>query len=116
MWMRETNRVVARIPIRDPGGLAVGANGVWVTSNPTDTLFEIDPEKNRMEHPIHVGDGPVGVAVGEGSVWVSNYRDGTVSRVDPQSRTVVFTTKVVGLYPTSIAAGAGGVWVTVRAG
>ena len=109
-----TNRIVAEIPIRDPGGLAVGAGGVWVTSSSLDRLFEIDPKKNQVERSIRVGDGPAGVAVGEGDVWVANYRDGTVSRIDPQSGTVVSTIEV-GRYPTSIAAGAGGVWVTVRA-
>jgi YVTN family beta-propeller protein len=108
-----TNRIVSRIPIRDPGGLAVGAGGVWVTSNPLDRLFEIDPATNRVVHSIRVGGRPLGVAVGGGAVWVANYKDGTVSRVDPQSRTVVSTK--VGRYPTSIAAGVGGVWVTVRA-
>ena len=44
---------------------------------------------------------------------MTNYKDGTVSRIDPRRGRVVATVRV-GPNPDHVAAGEGGVWVTVH--
>jgi YVTN family beta-propeller protein len=110
-----TGELVATIPLPvAPKAVAVGAGGVWVTSQLDDTLSRIDPVTNRIATTIPVGKGPAGVAVGAGSIWVANAIDGTVSRVDPRSLRVE-TIDVDG-HPDDVAVGAGAVWVTSYAG
>ena len=58
---------------------------------------------------------PTRLAVGERRVWVVNAGDGTVTRIDPGRHAAVATIKV-GQALTGIAAGLGGVWVTVAGG
>src|SRR5262249_46719189 len=65
-----------------PQGIAVGKEGVWVTSS-TGELLLIDPGSNRVTFAYPIGNGAEGVAVGAGRVWVANATDGTVSRFDP---------------------------------
>ena len=92
-----------------PGGLAVGPQGVWVTSQSTGQLLLIDPSTNQVTQAIAIGNEPAGVVVGAGAVWVANVADRTVSRLDPDTGTV---TKVnVGAGPVGVAYGADAVWV-----
>ncbi len=109
-----TNRVVRRLRLGfDPGGIAAGYGSVWVTDAGGGSVARIDPGSNRIGRSIRVGRDPLAVVAGEGSVWVGNYKDGTVSRIDPRSGSVV--TIPVGHYPSTLATGAGGVWVAARA-
>jgi YVTN family beta-propeller protein len=86
----ETNRVVGSpIPIGfRAGNLAVGAGGVWVTSDyrsdgePQDVVVvRIDPQTNRAVETIAVGGHPIDVAATAGAVWVSVANPGTVLRI-----------------------------------
>ena len=92
-----------------PAGLAVGPQGVWVTSQSTGQLLLIDPSSNEVTQAIAIGNQPAGVAVGSGEVWVSNTADGTVSRLDPGTGQV--TDINVGRGPVGIAYGPRAVWV-----
>jgi ABC-type transport system substrate-binding protein/DNA-binding SARP family transcriptional activator len=92
-----------------PGGLAVGPQGVWVASQSTRQLLLIDPSSNQVTQAIAVGNQPAGVVVGSGAVWVANTADGTVSRLNPGTGQV--TEIDVGRGPIGMAAGAGGIWV-----
>jgi YVTN family beta-propeller protein len=85
-----TNRVVGSpIPIgHRAGNLAVGAGGVWVTSDyrvdgaPEDVVvIRIDPQTNRAVETVAVGGHPIDVAATEGAVWVSVAHPGTVLRI-----------------------------------
>jgi DNA-binding beta-propeller fold protein YncE len=85
-----TNRVVGSpIPIGfHAGNLAVGAGGVWVTSDyrvdaaPEDVVVvRIDPQTNRAVETIAVGGHPLDVAATEGAIWVSVANPGTVLRI-----------------------------------
>lgn len=107
-----TGAIEARIPLTfQPGDLAVGAAGVWVTDQLGDTVWHIDPRTNLADRSITVGENPAGVAVGDGAVWVAS-GDGTVSRIDPSSELVTATIAVGGT-PQDVAVGAGAAWVTV---
>ena len=96
-----------------PKDVAVGQNGVWVTSQLDDTLSRIDPATNEITGTVPVGRGAAGVAVGAGSVWVANAVDGTISRVDP--RTLATVTIDVDGRPDDVAASEDGAWVTTYA-
>jgi YVTN family beta-propeller protein len=109
-----TGRLVAtiRLPVA-PTDVAVGAGGVWVTSELDDTLSRIDPLKNEVTATIVVGKGASGVAVGAGSVWVADAVAHAVSRIDPRRLRVVRTI-AVGSSPNDLAVGNGVVWVAAR--
>jgi DNA-binding beta-propeller fold protein YncE len=85
-----TNRVVGSpIPIGFPAGnLAVGAGGVWVTSDyrvdaaPEDVVVvRVDPKVNRAVETIAVGGHPIDVAATKSAIWVSAADSGTLLRI-----------------------------------
>ena len=67
-----------------PGGLAVGAGGVWSGDDGGGTLTRIDPQTNAIVAKIDIPAGAGEAAAGEGAVWVANTAAGTVSRIDPR--------------------------------
>jgi streptogramin lyase len=80
---------VTPIQVDSPGGVAIGAGGVWVTSYERDRISRIDPATGKVGRPIPVGDGPTSLAVGQGAVWVVNGDAGTMSKVDLERSEVV---------------------------
>jgi branched-chain amino acid transport system substrate-binding protein len=93
--------------------VAVGAGGVWVTSQLADRLLRIDPGSGRITADVATGRGAAGVAVGAGSVWVANAIDHTVMRIDPRNLHVLRTIPVDGA-PDDLAVGDGSVWLTAQ--
>ena len=96
-----------------PRDVAVGAGGVWVTSQLADRLLRIDPASGRITADVPTGRGAAGVAVGAGSVWVANAIDHTVMRIDPRNLHVLRTIPVDGA-PDDLAVGDGSVWLTAQ--
>ncbi len=96
-----------------PRDVAVGAGGVWVTSQLADRLLRIDPASGRITADVPTGRGAAGVAVGAGSVWVANAVDHTVMRIDPRNLHVLRTIPVDGA-PDDLAVGDGSVWLTAQ--
>jgi streptogramin lyase len=87
---------------RVPGGLAMDASGLWVTSGMDDPLSRIDPATNTLQAvPLSLdGDRWLGpIAAGAGSLWVDsggsdaagNPLPDSVVRIDPRTGTVVAT-------------------------
>ena len=95
-----------------PGGIAVGAGGVWVADTLDDAVVRIDPATRAVTTTIPVGRSPAGVAVGDGSVWVANSGDGTVTRIDPSGRRQPVKITVGGS-PQGVVVENQRVWVTV---
>jgi peptide/nickel transport system substrate-binding protein len=93
----------------EPGGIAYGADAVWVTDTADDRLLRIDPERRTVDR-IPVGHHPTGVAVGGGQVWVVNQLDRNVSEINPRALRQVGTVQV-GNGASAIAFGHGSVWV-----
>ena len=99
------------------GGMAAGAGGVWIADSRGEKLVRLDPAFPSAARSIRAGARARGfdfaavnpVAVGQGAVWVLA-ADGAIARVDPESYRIADTIPV-GNSPTSIATGAGGVWV-----
>lgn len=110
-----TNKVGARVLV--PVGstaVAVGFGSVWVTTAAGSSVERVDPSTGKVAATIRVHAGPRFLATGEGAVWVLNQADGSVSRIDP------YTSQVTATIPVNvpgeggcIAAGEGGVWVTM---
>ena len=98
-----------RLPFA-PKDVAVGEDGVWVSSQLDDTVSRIDPETGSVTDTTPVGAGASGVAVGHGSVWVANSIDGTISRVDAHTVEVTDTIDVDG-GAVDVAVGDDAVWV-----
>jgi ABC-type branched-subunit amino acid transport system substrate-binding protein len=96
-----------------PRDVAVGAGGVWVTSQLADRLLRIDPASGRITADVATGRGAASVAVGAGSVWVANAIDHTVMRIDPRNLHVLRTIPVDGA-PDDLAVGDGSVWLTAQ--
>jgi DNA-binding SARP family transcriptional activator/DNA-binding beta-propeller fold protein YncE len=84
-----------------------GAKPVFATRN---SLAVIDPQNERVEKVIAIGDTPRGVAVGRRYVWTANAGEGTVSQVDPQKLKLVRTIGL-GTAATSLVESGGQVWV-----
>jgi virginiamycin B lyase len=128
----QTNRVVDRIPVDPPSGLAFGHGSVWATSAAHGTLTRIDPEMGEVAAKIEVGRGAVDVAADEGSgaVWVASVylpkdyggydslgysEDRNLTRVDPATNRVVAEIPVragsrYGGGADHVAVGEGAVW------
>ena len=110
-----TNKVAANVLV--PAGstaAAVGFGSVWVTTAAGSSVERVDPAKRKVVATIHVHSEPRFLATGEGAVWVLNQSDGSVSRIDPHTNHVAAT--IAANVPGEggcIAAGEGGVWVTM---
>lgn len=99
------------VPHAAPLRLAIGAGGLWASSNSTGTVRRIDLGSLDHGAPIPVGRGPAGVTVAHGLVWVANSRGDTVTRVDPSIHSIVGDPIEVGGSPGGIDAGTEAVWV-----
>jgi YVTN family beta-propeller protein len=109
-----TNRVSARIPVgKDPSGVALGVDGVWVADFDDGTLLRIDPTTNTVRQTFSAHGSPTGVAVAGTVVYLAHGFDGAVQEIDAGTGTVNRVVPLGG-YPDSpalAATGAGAVWV-----
>ena len=129
----QTNRVVDRIPVDPPSGLAFGHGSVWATSISYGTVSRIDPQTDKVVAKIKVGRGALDIATDEcsGAVWVaSTYlpktyggydfpkysEDRNLTRIDPETNRVVEEIPIeahshYGGGAGNVAVGEGAVWV-----
>jgi hypothetical protein len=65
-------RVVARIPIPDPTALAVADSRIWAFGSATQTLYEIDPARNRIVGRVRLSGAQIGALTGNGvGLWAA---------------------------------------------
>lgn len=115
--------VAAKIAVgQSPGGVAIDASGVWVTSWWTNTLSRIDPATNSVLSVVPVdftaSQGATAIGSGSGSLWVTAFDydanfdplPGVVKRIDPATGATLATIPV-GKSPYDIDVSAGAVWV-----
>jgi YVTN family beta-propeller protein len=96
-------------------GVAVDANGVWVTDWDSTTLFRIDPTTSKVA-AIELGLALKGVLATGSAVWVAGTHDGKVYRIDPATNKVVATITVGptgNSGPNWLASGFGSIWASV---
>jgi YVTN family beta-propeller protein len=115
-----TNTLAATTDLRKPAdayqGLAVDANGLWVTDWDTSLVERLDPQTLRAVTTVAVGPQPKGVLVTSEAVWIANTRGGSVQRIDPATNKVVATINVGPAGPSGpnwLTAGFGSVWVGI---
>jgi YVTN family beta-propeller protein len=111
-----SGRVVTRIPNVETGeslgGIAVGAESVWVAGPFQESMVvRIDPRRNAVVARIFVQKFRLnGIAVGEGAVWVSDVGNDQIWAIDAVKNEPIGTTTVGG-QPLSLAYGDGSIWV-----
>jgi YVTN family beta-propeller protein len=108
----KTGKVTATFPIHiadSEGGIAIGAESVWMLTDKKGTLARIDPANNKVVAEIYVSSGSYAVAFGEGAVWVTSTDANVVNRVDPKTNLVAATIPV-GKNPRFLTVGEGAVW------
>jgi YVTN family beta-propeller protein len=100
-----------------PDWLAIGPEGAWVTSKPTDEVLRMDPESNKIVASIPVKKPCAGFAFGAGTLWSPSCEDKNISRID------LITNKVVSKVPVNpanteggIAFGSGSAWMPTAPG
>ena len=120
----ETNRVVDRIPVGSPTGVAFGHDSVWVASSGPGTLSRVDPRTGEVAAKIEAGRGATDVAVDEasGAVWVASgsffvgegSEHNKLTRVDAATDRVVAEIPIAAREPEGgayrVAVGEGAVW------
>jgi virginiamycin B lyase len=96
-------------PADSEGGIATGADSVWMVTDKKGMLSRIDRKTNQVVATIAVPAGSVACAFGGDAVWVSSPDQSVVARVDPKTNQV--TDKIaVGKAPRFMTFGAGSVW------
>ena len=110
-----TNKLLATIGVgRDPGGVATGEGGVWVTSKLEGTVSRIDPKTGEVTKTVPVGDHPFDVVVADRYLWIVD-QDALLHVLDPTSLEFVetLTTQQTG-GPSFIAGSNDALWATLR--
>jgi streptogramin lyase len=107
----------ATIPVKgEPDWLTATADGVWVTSESTDSVVRLDPKTNRPGTAITVHKPCSGLAVGFGSLWIPSCGDKNVVRADAETGAPQAT---ISAGPADseggITTGAGSVWLVTSA-
>jgi DNA-binding SARP family transcriptional activator len=101
-----------------PTDIAVADGTVWATTVSSPALIAVDARTHRIVRTLPLPGSPSSVAVDEGIAWVADGVNGVVRRVDPgepRISTIAFHSRARAdraAKSTSVAAGAGGVWVT----
>jgi DNA-binding SARP family transcriptional activator/ABC-type branched-subunit amino acid transport system substrate-binding protein/streptogramin lyase len=118
-----SHRIVSETAVAGgPARLADAGGGVWVGSDESQTVSQLDPKTLGVRRLVSVGAFPSDVAVGEQAVWIYDGRSGRVVKVDPSygvdtatrasAPNIAYDSSRADFDPTSIAAGLGSVWLT----
>jgi virginiamycin B lyase len=96
-------------PADSEGGIATGADSVWLVTDKKGVLSRIDGKTNQVVKTIEVPAGSVACTFGGDAVWVSSPQQSVVARVDPKTNRV--TDRIsVGKAPRFITFGSGSAW------
>jgi streptogramin lyase len=119
------------LPAFQVAQIAAGEHGVWATMRDlrgTNVLVWVDPRTLRLKKTIPLPTSSsqselTHVAVGEDAVWWNGVDAGAIWRLDPRTGNIVSKIPIIPpiqisteTEPLGIAAGAGGVWVTMTIG
>jgi DNA-binding SARP family transcriptional activator/ABC-type branched-subunit amino acid transport system substrate-binding protein len=120
-----TGHLRASVPIGGtPARVHTAGGRVWVTSDDARTVALVDSRTPAIARVVRIGQFPSDFAVGEGAVWVVNRVRGRLVKVSPDYGTVLRTSRIgstatlstlddrFDVDPWSVAAGAGGIWIT----
>jgi sugar lactone lactonase YvrE len=108
--------VVASIPVGLAAGsrrqnLAVTDTALWLAYPAEGTLRRIDPQTNQVVATFHVASGQLGpITASPTAVWTADPDAPRVLRLDPTTGAVAASIPLA-ITPTSLAFGAGALWV-----
>jgi streptogramin lyase len=95
-----------------PSKITLAAGAAWVTSSLDDKVRRVDL-RTFLQREIPTGKRPIDIVSDDsGYVWVANREAKTVWKISTDTGQAVTTISLPGT-PTSIAAGEGGIWVTL---
>jgi tRNA A-37 threonylcarbamoyl transferase component Bud32/glutamine cyclotransferase len=114
-------------PAGEVAAVTTGGGAIWavISSSGEPVLARIDPRTLHVTKTIawpgnRFGNFAGSVTFGDGAVWWNGADSGTVWRLEPRTGRIVSTIDIAPPWvaagdfePVGIAAGAGGVWVTV---
>jgi len=120
-----TGALVASVSVPgEPARLATDGRELWVGGDTSQTLQRIDLRTHSPTTVANPGAFPSELALGWGSLWMVDALRGTLVKINPAYGTVVARTPLIGAArevalpdraafdPWSVAAGAGGVWIS----
>jgi DNA-binding SARP family transcriptional activator len=79
-----------------------------------NSIVAVDASTGRLVADTRAASEPIALAADEHSVWVADRGGSTISRIDRNDASKVKTFRLDATTPSSIAAGADAVWLTVR--
>jgi DNA-binding beta-propeller fold protein YncE len=108
------------IRVRTPGQAVENDGSLWVVSQRTlsgavldkDLVERIDPADGRVLETIPVGSGAADITEVDGALWGCNSFDATLWRIDPTTARATTVPAASFNYPTRIANGDAGFWVS----
>jgi YVTN family beta-propeller protein len=112
-----TGEVVATITMGN-GPIAVTADGdgVWVANGRDSTIQRLDGS-GEVGQPVGVAAGPIAIAADASGVWVASEQAAAVTRIEPATGvTLAAPIPLQPGRPTSLAVGAGAIWVAASDG
>lgn len=96
---------------QEPGQVAVGEGGVWVSDTRVGTVSRLDPDEEQFTQTIsRLPPNSRALAIGAGSIWVA--AEYFAARADPDRRfpeTLEFSDNPL---PSGVAVGLGSAWIT----
>ncbi|MGZ4201289.1 MAG: BTAD domain-containing putative transcriptional regulator [Thermoleophilaceae bacterium] len=113
--------------LAQPGIDRIAASGgaVWLETDGPRAVSSLDRTGDAMSQTVGVGAFPSDIALGGGALWVIDGTSGELVKVDPRYGQVLGRTRFRSRHapahsypnrlhpdPASVAAGAGGVWIT----
>jgi len=112
---RRSNRVSssAPLPVFPSAVIADEDGSLWLASVLDSTVVRFNPASQQIVARMRV-PRPSRLAAGDGAIWViarpDEMGEGLIVRIDPRTNMIAASVEV-GLQPTAIAYGEGGVWV-----
>jgi DNA-binding SARP family transcriptional activator/ABC-type branched-subunit amino acid transport system substrate-binding protein len=120
-----TGQLRASLPIGGaPGRVHASGGQVWVSNDDARTLALVDARPPAIARSVRLGAFPSDLAVSEGAVWVVDRLHGRLVKVSADYGSVLRRSRIgaaatlstfddrFDVNPWSIAAGAGGIWIT----
>jgi YVTN family beta-propeller protein len=105
-----TNLVTAKIAVRsEPSYFVDDGSNMWVVQYGDRSIARINPATNAIDQVTLPADAMGAPAYGAGAVW--QHTEAGVVRIDPASATITGTVRPAGPGGSSVAFGAGLLWV-----
>ena len=107
-----SNQVTSIFPVGPPaqeGGVAYGADSVWLAIDKLGGLARIDPASGAILATFHVPPGSFNPVFSDNIVWITHANGADVTGIDASSGKVNATVNT-GPHPRFLSAGAGAIW------